>query len=149
MPVLSNPKHELFAQAVAKGKTQAEAYQIAGYRPSEQHASRLARNGKVISRVAELQARVADRVVTTAADMARQLDEDREFARSLKQPGPMVSASMGKAKVLGLIRDKVEHTGADGGPIESMDVTARELIERRVSGLAARGATQGSSGKPH
>ena len=31
MPVLENQRHELFAQGIAKGQSQREAYQNAGY----------------------------------------------------------------------------------------------------------------------
>lgn len=149
MPVLPNARHERFAQALAKGKTADEAYQEAGFVANRGNATRLKANESVAARVAELQSKAAERAVFTAADMARQLDEDREFARSVKQAGAVVSASMGKAKVLGLITDKMEHTGADGGPIETAEVSGRDLIERRIAGLAARGATEGNSGKPH
>ena len=47
MPLLDNPKHEIFAQELAKGATQEEAYETAGYKPSRQHASRLATNGNI------------------------------------------------------------------------------------------------------
>jgi hypothetical protein len=42
-------------------------------------------------------------------------------------------------------RDKTisEVSGPNGNPIEIADVTARELVERRIAGLAARG-----EGKP-
>jgi len=56
MAPLKSQRHELFAQGLAAGKTQDQAYQDAGYKPSEAHASRLAGNGKVQARVAELQA---------------------------------------------------------------------------------------------
>lgn len=36
-------------------------------------------------------------------------------------------------------RSHVEHTGADGGPIETMDMTAREVVERRIASLTTRG----------
>lgn len=45
-------------------------------------------------------------------------------------------------------RHKLELAGKDGGPIETKDVTAREIIERRIAELAARGAAQGDPGKP-
>lgn len=108
MPVLPNIKHERFAQALAKGSSQADAYVKAGYKPSEPHASRLASDGKVSARVAELLERAANSTIETVATMASQLDEDREFARELKQASAAVAASMGKAKVLGLIVDKVQ-----------------------------------------
>jgi phage terminase small subunit len=114
MPVLKNARHEKFAQELAKGKSQVEAYRLAGFKPNESHASRLVANGKVAERVAELKAVAAEKAAVTAADIARQLDEDREFARQLEAPAAAVSATMGKAKVLGLIIEKRDHTSSDG-----------------------------------
>lgn len=118
MPVLSNPRHERFAQELAKGKTATDAYVLAGYKPNQPNAARLILNDMVSARLAELQERAAIKAITTTADIARQLDEDRELARAEKQVSAAVSASMGKAKVLGLITDKHTHTGPDGGSIK-------------------------------
>jgi len=63
MPVLSNPKHEKYAQELAKGKSQADAYEAAGYKGDRTAASRLATNVNIQARVAELQEKVAGRVV--------------------------------------------------------------------------------------
>lgn len=73
MGVLSNARHERFAQELAKGKAQSEAYEAAGYEPSEPNASRLTRNDKVAARVAELQTRAADRAEISAAAVLREL----------------------------------------------------------------------------
>lgn len=110
---LKNARHERFAQELAKGKSQVDAYAAAGYEPKESNASRLIANDKVAARVRELKAKAAEKAVVTAADIAQQLDEDREFARKLKQASACVSASAWKAKVLGLIVDRanVEHGG--------------------------------------
>ena len=40
MGVLTNPRHELFAQELAKGKSASEAYTLAGNRPCRQNAAR-------------------------------------------------------------------------------------------------------------
>lgn len=47
--------------------------------------------------------------------------------------------------------DKVvtEHTGKDGGPIQTEDVSGRELIAGRIAGIAARVGQEGNTGKPH
>jgi len=76
MSVLPNPKHERFAQLVAVGdKTQTEAYELAGYRPDRAHASRLASNGNIEARVAEIQAEGADHAaLSRAALLARMYD---------------------------------------------------------------------------
>lgn len=118
MPVLKNARHERFAQELAKGKSQSAAYEAAGYKPSDAHSARLAGNGRVKERLAELQGRAAEKAACTAEDIARQLDEDRALARKVEVPSAAVSASMGKAKLFGLIKERHEHTGANGGPIK-------------------------------
>lgn len=72
MPILDNPRHEKYAQELAKGASQIDAYVAAGYARNESHASRLARNGKVAARVEELQAAGAERA---EIDIARVLTE--------------------------------------------------------------------------
>jgi len=137
MPVLNNPKHERFAQELAKGRTQLDAYVAAGYRPDDGAAARLSGNVRVRERVAELQRKAAERVEITVADIARQLDEDREFALECKSPAAAVSATLGKAKVLGLVKERHEHTGKNGGPIEYRDL-AEDEIDARLTALSEK-----------
>lgn len=54
MPILSNLKHELFAKALAAGKSQFEAHGIAGFKAHTGNASALARDERIIARVTEL-----------------------------------------------------------------------------------------------
>jgi hypothetical protein len=117
MPVLANARHERFAQELAKGATQIAAYETAGFKPNQGHAARLASNGMVAARIAELKGAAAERAIVTIYDIADQLDEDRQFAREMEVPGAAITATMGKAKVLGLLVDRTEVTGKDGGPI--------------------------------
>jgi phage terminase small subunit len=105
---LKNARHERFAQELAKGKSKHGAYAAAGYSADRTAACRLSTNANVIARVAQLKAKAAEKVIVTVADIAQQLDEDREFARELENPSAAVSASMGKAKVLGLLEDKTK-----------------------------------------
>jgi len=51
---LRNVKHELFAQALARGIRTSEAYARAGYKPDKGNANKLARNRKVRDRVTAL-----------------------------------------------------------------------------------------------
>ena len=81
MPVLTNPKHELFAQALAKGSTADQAYQDAGYKANSGNAATLKGNQRIKDRVVELQGRAAERTIYTIEDIVQQLAEDREFAR--------------------------------------------------------------------
>ncbi len=141
MPALTNGKHELFAQGLAKGKSQTEAYAKAGYAPSEQHASRLARNGKVQARVAELRERAAARVEVTVQSVAQQLLEDRALAHTAQQAGAAVSASMALAKLFGLVVEKTE------AKVEVTD--ARERLARLVSGVASAATADDGAGLTH
>lgn len=112
MAVLKNPKHERFAQELAKGATADEAYQSAGYKPHRGNASTLRANQSILDRVSELQQKAAERAIVTIDDIARQLDDDRSFARQNGASSAAVAATMGKAKVLGLIVDKHDVSGS-------------------------------------
>jgi phage terminase small subunit len=69
---LKNHKHELFAQAIAKGIGLEVAFTRAGYAPSLKNASRLKAYEGVRSRIAELQAHAAEK---TGASIERTLNE--------------------------------------------------------------------------
>lgn len=108
MPVLANARHERFAQSLAQGKSATEAMRDAGY-TDPRNSTRLTKNDEISSRVAELKAQAAANTVTTVEDIARQLDEDRAFARENGAAAAAVAATLGKAKVLGLVVDKAEN----------------------------------------
>ncbi|WP_442582546.1 terminase small subunit [Mesorhizobium sp. ASY16-5R] len=72
MPILENPRHELFAQALAKGETVTDAYEIAGYEPTQSSASRLRADEAVTARVDEL---LEDAARVAGIDTVRVLKE--------------------------------------------------------------------------
>src|SRR5215469_9665281 len=106
MAILPNPRHERFAEALASGKTADEAYAEAGYARNRCNAARLKTNENIGTRVAELQAGGAERAEVTVETICAELDAARELAARQKQAGPMVNATMGKAKVCGLLVEK-------------------------------------------
>jgi phage terminase small subunit len=124
MPVLDNARHEAFAQHLAKGLSASEAYIKAGYADSRSAASRLLTNVNIKARLAELQSRAAERTIVTVEDIAKQLDEDREFARTNGAAAAAVSATLGKAKVLGLIVDKAENVNLNYDVTDEPDTEA-------------------------
>ncbi len=69
MPVLENPRHEIFAREIAKGASQREAYRAAGFegddRSMDANAARLIAVDKVAARVQEIQAAAAKRAEIT------------------------------------------------------------------------------------
>lgn len=194
MPVLKNPKHELFAQALAKGKTADEAYQLAGYKQSRPAASRLSTNVNVSARVKQILGRAAERVEITQAKVLEELakigfsnmldyvgittdgdayvtlanmtrdqaaavqqitvedfkDGRGEDARDVRKVTFKLSdkraALVDIGKHLGMFIEKHELTGRDQGPIETKDVSARDLLSSRIAGLASRAGKGGDTG---
>jgi hypothetical protein len=110
MPILKNTRHERFAQNKAKGMSIGPAYTAAGYKAkghsAEVNGARLLKNAEVKNRIAELQNRAAEKTGYTIVKATVELEEARQLAVTEKNPAAMVSASMGKAKVNGLLVDK-------------------------------------------
>lgn len=122
MPTLDNARHERFAQELAKGKTQEEAYKEAGYKGDRTAASRLSTNVNLQARVAEIQNRAAIRTEITVAGITERLLNIAAKGET-KEDAPMLSvaraALMDAAKLNGLVIDKSNTTltGPDGQPL--------------------------------
>lgn len=141
--VLANPKHERFAQELAKGQSQVEAYVAAGYKHSRSAASRLAENVDICVRVSDLQERVAIRTEITVAGITTRLLNIADVAEktgiekdpitgepkdsSSKHLGVARAALMDAAKLNGLVVDQTEN----------VTITA-EQRRKRIAELEAR-----------
>ena len=109
------PKQERFAQVYVETSNASEAYRQA-YDVSPdtlpktvwEEASVTLANPKVAARVMELQEAAREAHAVTVQSIADELAEDRQLAHTAGQAGAAVSASMGKAKLYGLITDKSE-----------------------------------------
>ena len=112
-----NFKQELFAQGIAKGLPQLRAYVEAGYKPSEAGACRLASHVKVSARIAELQAKGADKALVTVETINAKLIESYKMAQQMEQSAAMTAATMAQAKIFGLDVNKHEVGGTGGGPL--------------------------------
>jgi hypothetical protein len=139
MPVLPNPRHEAFAQALAKGKSATEAYTQAGYKVSAKTAaeagSRLSRNVKVEARVTELQTKAAEKAEWTAADRLKSLKGILD-ATVTSDPRTAIAAIAEANKMDGSY-PPAQHrlAGPNGGPIEYANMT-EEQIDARLAALA-------------
>lgn len=71
--ILPNPKHEKFAQALAKGKTADEAYAEAGFKPNRGNASRLKANESIAARVEEIVGKGAEKAEVTVERVLKEL----------------------------------------------------------------------------
>jgi phage terminase small subunit len=128
MPALQNPKHERFAQELAKGKSQAEAYAEAGYAPSEPNASRLTRNDKIQTRIAEIQSRAVIRTEITLASLMEEAAEIQAGALEAKQYSAATAALTAKAKLAGLWVDKNENTNRNVDPAQVSDADLAAVV---------------------
>ncbi len=108
MGVLSNPKHERFAQELCKGASQVEAYERAGYKPNDGHAARLAGNGRIKDRVAELQEKASHRTEISVAKLTEdllRLAKNGELFNTESGTQAARACLMDAAKLNGLIVD--------------------------------------------
>ena len=72
-------------------------------------ASRLRKNPKVTARLEQLQAQAAERTLVTVERLTLELEAARKLAMGdAKAPAAAVNAIMGKAKLHGLLTDKVD-----------------------------------------
>lgn len=134
------PKQEAFALAYVETGNASEAYRRAynagNMKPAviAVKASELLAHGNVSVRVKELQAAALDEHKITMSDILRELEEARVVALQQEKPqaAAMVAASMGKAKLLGMLTDKAELTGPGGGPIETVSRVTRTIIDPKA-----------------
>lgn len=112
MGALSNSRHERFAQALAKGLSQSEAYEEAGYKPSRSAAARLAADVNICERVSAIQNRAAERTEITVASITERLLAIATKAEKSEE-APMLQAAraslMDAAKLNGLVVEKGDH----------------------------------------
>jgi sirohydrochlorin ferrochelatase len=115
MPALGNARHERFAQEIARGKSQSDAYGAAGFTGTaptlEAGASRLIRNDKVKARVAELLEFSALRAEVSIATLTQDLLRLRDKGEALADAAGLSVARnsvMDIAKLNGLVVDKTQ-----------------------------------------
>lgn len=122
MAALKNAKHELFAQALAKGETATDAYVAAGYKSHDGNAARMSGNERIRARVAEIQERAAIRTEITVANITERLLAIAKKGEE-SADAPLLSVAraslMDVAKLNGMIVDKSK--------VEA------EIVDRRVS----------------
>jgi len=135
MPVLKNARHEMFAQALAKGKSATEAYQDAGYKPDRKNAARLTTKDDIRRRVAEIKSRVAEKAEWTAAD--RLMGLKSIFDASAADDRRTAIAAIAEANKMQGSYPPAQHriAGPNGGPIQTVDLT--NASEEQLNALEA------------
>ncbi|MFD4120920.1 terminase small subunit [Alcaligenes faecalis] len=133
------PKQEAFALAYVETGNASEAYRRAynAVKMKPETVNRTAKglldNRKIAARVAELQAEHVERHKLTVDDLLAELEQARQAALTAEtaQSSAAVAATMSKAKLLGLDKQVIEHSGPNGGPIPTTP-TVIELVAPNV-----------------
>lgn len=117
------PKQELFVQTYFETSNASEAYKRAYNTQANANtvyrkASQLLKHPEVIKLLAELKEETRQRHKLTIDDILQELEQSRLLALENIQCSAAVTATMSKAKLLGLVVDKNEVTGKDGRAIK-------------------------------
>lgn len=120
MPSLT-PQREKFAQAVASGMNQSDAYRKAfkvraGTKPNSINvaASQLMANHNVAIRVAELRAPAAKKATITLESHLADLQRLRNMAVKEKQFSAAITAEVARGKAAGVHIERADITNSDG-----------------------------------
>lgn len=136
-------KMELFCLAYVETGNASEAYRRSyntanmADKTAQREGYNLLQNPLVQARIEELRKKVMERHEITVDTLLAELEEARLLGKETRKASAMVTASMGKAKLLGLDKQIVELTGKDGAPIETkstvkVDQEALESVLARL-----------------
>jgi phage terminase small subunit len=158
MKPLPNPRRERFAREYVRLGIARHAYVAAGYKaalpasPDESSAadaaaSRLLKDVKVRQRIEGIKAMAAKRHDVTIDSLIEELEEARAKAAEASQPGAMVQATMGKARITGHIVDRKEV--GKPGDFESMSLEELRAYVASLegNGIAANAADSAADGQ--
>lgn len=110
------PKQEAFCLAYIETGNASEAYRRAynaeSMKPEtvNRKAKDLLDNGKITARLAELREPILERHGDTVDSLLKELESARARALAVDRPSAAVSATMGKARLLGLDRQQLDVT---------------------------------------
>lgn len=110
MPILTNTRHERFAQGLAKGLSQLEAYTQAGYKPDRGSATKLAQKASISQRIAEIAAPAVEKSKVTAEYLLERLCMEIEGEVEDATQTGRVSAMKLAAQLAGLLIERRENT---------------------------------------
>lgn len=120
--VVLTPKQESFCQKYIELGNASEAYRQSYDADSmnantvNRKAKELLDNGKITARVDQIKREHKKRHNMTIDDLLIELEEARQAALGAENPqsSAAVAATMGKAKILGLDKQVIDHTSSDG-----------------------------------
>lgn len=114
------PRRERFAQCIASGMSQADAYRASfsversTAKTIQEAASRLMKDSKIRARLDELRAPIVKNVQVTLENHLRDLMALRNLATKEKQMSAAINAEIARGKACGLYVEKLQHSNPDG-----------------------------------
>ncbi|WP_439236014.1 terminase small subunit [Lonepinella koalarum] len=125
MMTVLTPKQEAFCLAYIETGNASEAYRqaysVEQMKPESVHrkAKELLDNGKITARIEQLQADNVARHKITVDNLLDELEKARKIAESNNNPNAMITATMGKAKLLGFDKPKADNDDMANLPTEN------------------------------
>ena len=115
MPALRNLRHEAFVREYLAGGVVTDAYAAVYKRASRRTAAvngsaLLKRHAPVRARLAELQAEWLKKSDITIERILTDYQEALDLAKAQQRPNDIVNAATAQAKLVGLLKDRVENT---------------------------------------
>ena len=153
MPVLTNARHERFAQNKAKGMSIGPSYTAAGYKATGHSAevagARLLKNVEVQNRIAELQGRDAKQI-TDVRDLARQCTKRAVAALERVMEDPKAPSSATVAASVALLDrghgKAVQYIEAEIGVYDTLSFAEKQALLGALEAVA--GDEEGDSDGP-
>lgn len=169
------PKQERFVQEYLIDLNATQAAIRAGYseKTAQVQGSRLLTNAMVSDEIAKRQTKVAGKLEITQEYVIKTIHDAVERCKQAQpvldrkgnpvlvetpdgqmvpayvfDPKNVISGAQLLGKHIGMFKERVEHTGKDGAPIEVADVSERDMAQRAAY-LLNRGLMANETAKPH
>lgn len=144
MPALKNPRHEIAAQLRAKGMTEVDAHEQAGFIRNDGNANKLFTRQEVQDRVRELTGMSAARATVTIEGLIGEAAEIQRAAQAANQHSAAVAALTAKAKLSGLWIEKTDNRNRNIDDLNDAQLLAR--IDDLTSLLRANAENAATAG---
>jgi phage terminase small subunit len=135
MGALKNARHERFCREYVIDLNATQAYIRAGYsvNGAGQSAEKLLRNTEIIARIAELQAKVTQRLEITQESVLKEIEETRIAAAQADQHSVALKAAELKGRHIGMWPNKVE---ANVNVVENLNADEQRALRSALEAIA-------------
>lgn len=135
------PKQEAFCLAYIETGNASEAYRLSydavtmSASAINVEASRLLDNPKITLRLDELRQPIMERHNVTVDSLLAELEENRQLAIKEGQAAAANGSTMGKAKLLGMDKQIIDHQSTDGSMATKATLDTSKLSDEQLAAL--------------